>query len=138
MLYYPRSSNLELNWSPNNRYQKMLTEEQMQSECAIWFWNSFPDYRRMLFHVDNNSQNSIVGARKKALGVCKGPSDFILVLREGRVVFIELKTEIGSQSTEQKDFESKVVERGHEYIVIRSVDKFKNFVTRKLINDEPN
>lgn len=112
-----------------------MTEEQLQSQCAIWFWNTFPDYRRMLFHVDNNSYNAIIGARKKSLGVCSGPSDLILVLSLGKVVFIEMKTESGSQSHEQKDFESKVRERGHEYTIIRSFEKFKNYVLQKLTQD---
>lgn len=111
------------------------TEEQMQSEVAIWFWNSFPDYRRMLFHVDNNSYNSIIGARKKALGVCQGPSDFILVLYLGKVNFIEFKTDSGSQTPEQKDFQRKVEERGHEYTIVRSVAKAKNHILHKLTDD---
>lgn len=112
-----------------------MTEEQMQSEVAIWFWNTFPDYRRMLFHVDNNSVNSIVGARKKSLGVCKGPSDFVLVLGKGKVCFIEFKTDIGVQSPEQKDFEQKVIERGHEYKIVRTVEKAKNLILQKLTQD---
>lgn len=113
-----------------------MTEEQLQSQCAIWFWNTFPDYRRMLFHVDNNSQNSIVGARKKALGVCSGPSDFILVLSLGKVVFIEMKTEVGSQSIEQKEFQSKVEARGHEYKIIRNLEGFRRFILYKLTQNE--
>lgn len=112
-----------------------MTEEQMQSAVAIWFWNTFPDYRRMLFHVDNNSQNSIIGARKQALGVCKGPSDFVLILFMGKVCFIEFKTESGSQSPEQKDFQSKVEARGHEYKIVRSVATAQNFILQKLTQD---
>ncbi len=110
-----------------------MTEEQLQSECAIWFWNNIVDERQMLFHVDNNSVNSIVGARKKALGVCKGPSDFVLVLN-GAVDFIEMKLPDGSQSPEQKTFEQKVTERGHRYTIIRSVDQFKSYILKRLMN----
>lgn len=107
-----------------------MTEEQMQSECAIWFWNTFPLERRMLFHVDNNSVNGIVGARKKALGVCSGPSDLVFV--NDKVYFIEMKLPWGVQSEEQKDFERKVSVRGHEYIIIRSVEAFQRFIISKV------
>lgn len=108
-----------------------MTEEQLQSQCALWFWNEIIDERQMLFHVDNNSVNSIVGSRKKALGVCKGPSDFILVL-SGAVDFIEMKIEGGYQSPEQKEFERKVTERGHKYKIIRTLDEFKNYTLRRI------
>lgn len=111
-----------------------MTEEQLQSQCALWFWNEFPEHRRMLFHVDNNSYNAIIGARKKALGVCKGPSDLIFVLGY-RVIFIEMKLPTAYQEPEQKDFQEKVEARGHEYIIIRSFDSFKAFIIKELMKD---
>lgn len=112
-----------------------MTEEQLQSQCTLWFWNEFPTERRMLFHVDNNSYNSIIGAKKRALGVCKGPSDLVLILC-GKVVFIEMKLDSGTQSEEQKDFEEKVKEREHQYVIIRSFEAFKKFVLKKLTENE--
>lgn len=104
-----------------------MTESQMQSECFIWFWNTYPDQRRMLLHVDNNSFNAIEGNRKKAMGVVKGVSDFILIL-PGMVMFIELKLPTGRQSDEQIDFQKKVVGRSHPYTIIRSVNQFKELI----------
>lgn len=113
-----------------------MTEEQLQSECAIWFWNTLFDERQMLFHVDNYSVNSIVGARKKSLGVCKGPSDFILVLH-GATDYIEMKLPEGYQSPEQKTFQEKVEARGHRYVILRTVDTFKNYVMRRIMETNP-
>lgn len=104
-----------------------MTEEKLQSECTTWFWNTYPSWRRMLFHVDNNSYNATIGARKKALGVVQGVSDLILVLN-GNVVFIEMKIPGGLQKPEQKDFETKVVSRNHLYIIIYTVEQFKEFI----------
>lgn len=104
-----------------------MTEEQIQSECFKWFWNEYPSQRRMFFHVDNNSYNAIIGAKKKTLGVVKGVSDCILILNSN-VIFIEFKDETGKQKDEQIDFENKVVERKHLYIIIRSVKQFKEFI----------
>lgn len=102
-------------------------EAKLQSECFKWFWNEYQAYRRMLFHVDNNSWNSIIGAQKKALGVCKGVSDFIFVV-ESSVWFLEAKIEGGTQSVEQEDFMEKVMERGHQYRIFKSFTEFQNII----------
>lgn len=60
------------------------------------------------------------------MGYVKGQSDLILLL-PNRVVFVELKTEIGRQSKEQKIFEAKVRELGFEYCVWRSLEDARNF-----------
>lgn len=105
----------------------MGKEEVLQSKCSLWFWNNYHKHRRMLFHVDNNSFNRIIGANKKALGVVKGVADLILIL-PSHVVFIELKTETGTQSDAQIDFQKKVAERNHLYLVIRSFEEFQSFI----------
>ena len=108
-----------------------MTEAQIQSECVRWFWNTYPEHRRMLFHVDNNSWNAIIGAQKKALGVVKGVSDLVLVL-DGCVMFLEFKDETGVQKVEQEDFECKVKDRGHAYRVFRSVEQFKQIIWQTI------
>jgi len=105
----------------------VILEEMLQSDCTQWFWNTYPSQRRMLFHVDNNSYNAVIGAKKKALGVVKGVSDLIFIV-ENRVIFIEMKTPTGDQSAEQKDFQLKVEARGHEYVIIRTFTQFKSLV----------
>jgi hypothetical protein len=59
-----------------------------------------------------------------------GVSDLIVVLN-GKTIFIELKTEIGIQSQKQKDFESKIKELNQEYYLIRSLEQFKNEIERQ-------
>ena len=108
-----------------------MTETQMHAACFEWFWNTFHDHRRMLFHCDNNSANIIEGNKKKRMGVVKGVSDFVLIL-DGAVVFIELKIATGRQEPEQEDFERKVTERGHNYIIIRSLTQFKSFICQVI------
>jgi hypothetical protein len=99
-------------------------EEILQSKCYVWFHNAYPGLRKMLFHVDNNSWNRIIGAKKKALGVNAGVSDLIFI-SQGCVTFLEAKTESGKQTPEQKEFMNKVTERGHEYIIFRTFEQFK-------------
>ena len=104
-----------------------MTEEQIQNKCILWFDSEYPEHRQMLFHVDNNSWNPIIGAKKKALGVRAGVSDLILIAPR-RVVFIEMKTETGVQKQEQLSFEEKLAKRGQIYIIVRSLEQFKEVI----------
>lgn len=85
----------------------------------------------MLFHVDNNSWNAIVGAKKKALGVVSGPSDLVFI-GHGVILFVEMKTLKGVQSDEQKDFQRKVMERGFKYEIIRTFEQFKLLICNNI------
>lgn len=105
-----------------------MTEEQLQSQCFQWFWNEFPEERRMLFHIDNNSWNEVIGSKKKALGVCAGVSDMIYILPWGKVAFLECKIPGGIQSDLQKDFDQKVTDREHLYLVFFSLEEFKDII----------
>jgi len=89
----------------------------------------------MLFHVDNNSWNATIGARKKALGVVSGVSDFILILFID-VVFIEMKIPGGVQSEDQIKFQKMVEARGHKYQIIYSFEQFKDFIRSQLFKLE--
>jgi len=107
-------------------------EDILQAACVLWFNHTYRfTHNRMLFHVDNNSWNSIVGAKKKALGVVQGPSDLVFV-GDKEVYFIEMKTLKGTQSPEQLDFQLKVEERGHIYIIIRTLEQFKRFICQVI------
>lgn len=110
-----------------------MTEEQLQNQCYLWFHNTFgAPYRQMLFHVDNNSWNRIIGAKKKALGVCAGVSDMIFISFLGRALFLEFKTDVGVLSKEQKEFGDKVTLRGHKWIVIRSFKQFQMIILTEI------
>ncbi len=106
-----------------------MTEEQIQTACVLWFDHDYPEHRQMLFHVDNNSWNMVIGSKKKALGVQAGVSDLILVAHR-RVYFLECKTPIGTQKDKQISFEEKVLKRGHVYIIFRSLEEFKSIIWR--------
>ena len=58
------------------------------------------------------------------LGVYPGISD-LTAIKDGRVVFIEVKTNRGQQSEKQLLFEDGIRTHGGEYIVARSVDDVK-------------
>lgn len=101
-----------------------LSEIQMQSKAFVNLWNARPDLRYRVFAINNNSQNGIKGAMNKAMGVVAGVADMCYLKPEGKVVWIEWKTEIGKQSTEQKEFERLCIQLGHEYVIVRNENEF--------------
>ena len=62
--------------------------------------------------------------RRMPKGSVKGLPDLMVLLDTG-VVFLELKSEKGKLSKEQKEFQSKCKERGIEYYEIRSLDQVR-------------
>lgn len=110
-----------------------MSEHQLQAKCFMWFHNTFHSERGMLHHNNNNSVNRIAGDKMKALGVVPGVADFELILPNGRVAFIEMKTPFGSLSDEQKRFCAMVVQRGHVYLVVRTFEKFQETI-KTLLN----
>lgn len=81
----------------------------------------------MLHYNNNNSLNIIEGNKNKAKGVVAGVSDFEFVGYD-EMWFIELKLPGGQQSMEQRVFESMVIERGHRYKLIYSLEQFKALI----------
>lgn len=108
------------------------TESRLQADICQWFWNTYPNERQMLFHVNNKARNAIEGNKFKAMGVVKGVSDLVLILPRGRVIWIELKTASGSQLPDQAAFQRKVEQRGHTYIIIRSLEEFQALIAQVL------
>lgn len=105
-----------------------MIEEQLQAKCFEWFWNTFEHERQMLFHVDNNSWNEIIGQKKRSLGVCSGVSDLVYIL-PSTVVFIEMKVPGGTQSDTQKEFMLKLINRQINYYIVNSFEGFKKLIT---------
>ena len=65
----------------------------------------------------------------KQLGYVKGQPDLVAVM-DSKVVFIELKTQKGKQSKEQKEVEKEIKKRGVDYIVIRSLEDLQNYLKK--------
>jgi hypothetical protein len=101
------------------------SEEQLQTACFIWHWNNRPAERRRLFHVNQKARNAIEGNRMKAMGVVPGVSDLIYLSPSGPV-FIEMKTDTGTQSKEQREFQALVESLGYQYIISRSLAHFQS------------
>ena len=111
----------------------MNKEDLIQQKCVIWFKNNYQMHGKgLIFAVPNGGTRNIVEAKKlKATGTMPGVSDLIVVL-DSKVLFIELKTDIGKQSDAQKLFETKIINLNHEYILIRNEEEFKKTILSRI------
>ena len=111
----------------------MNTEAKTQQEIVRWFRNNyclkFHDPRCVIFSVPNESRNARENMQKKATGLMAGVSDLIVVL-PGKVLFVEVKTDTGRKSKNQKTFKEIVSNLGFDYFVVRSLEEFKHVVYR--------
>lgn len=108
------------------------SEGKIQSECYIWFHNTYPEHRGRLYAINNNSQNAIKGSFNKAMGVVKGVADMHFIMPKGRIAFLEFKAPGGKQSDAQWKWMKKVESLGHYYCIITSVIDFKAWVEKFL------
>lgn len=113
-------------------------EGKIQAECFAWFWNDYPQYRKLLFHIpnenDRSDSNIIQGAIRKSLGVVAGVSDLILLVPRGLYhgLCIEMKDEKGTQKPAQKEWQTLVEAQGYKYCLCRSLAQFKNVISDYL------
>lgn len=110
----------------------MKTEDKIQQEIVMWYRNTYclkhHNPRNIIFSVPNDSKDAKEQMRKIATGLFSGVSDLI-VIHFGKILFIEIKTEVGKQSDKQKDFENIVLSHNFQYYLIRSLDEFKKMIS---------
>ena len=109
-----------------------MTENLIQQQIVMYFTNNFclkhHDNRAMIFAVPNGgTRNKIEAITMKRTGTLAGVSDLIVVMH-GIIIFVEVKTEFGTLSPRQKDFQNRIESLGYHYIVVRSVEDFKEKV----------
>lgn len=108
------------------------SESYIQSEIVKWFTNNhclktnFP--RWLIFSVPNGGlRNKKEAVRLRSEGLLPGVSDLIVVYNY-ELLYIEVKTDGGTQSKEQKEFQSRVENLGFKYFVVHSLDEFKGIL----------
>ena len=68
----------------------------------------------------------------QGVGSRKGFPD-LTAMKEGRTVYIEVKTETGRQSDYQKEFEQICISHGCRYILARSVKDVQDLLNYKVL-----
>ena len=118
-----------------------MRQEEHRIQCAIvkWFYYAYPQYRGgCLFAVPNGGHRNIQTARSlKAEGVTSGVSDLLLLVpkREYHGLCVEVKTPVGRQSDNQKNWQRIIEAQGYRYEIVRSLDEFAELLRWYL--DEP-
>lgn len=108
------------------------SEGKIQAACVQWLWNTRPETRGLYIHIPNegNRNSKIDGSIRKSLGLTAGaPDTFLFMPRRGyHGLAIEFKTETGVQSEAQKLFQARLEVMGYKYVIIRSLEEFKEII----------
>jgi hypothetical protein len=109
-------------------YQLKQTEAELKQ--GVQDYLQYKQNQGVLYFDRLNSGEAIIetGDSRRRIMLCRpGTADMFLILK-GSLIFLELKTETGKQSPEQKEFEAQVTWHGAEYYVIRSLDELIKLV----------
>jgi hypothetical protein len=112
-------------------------EDILQSDCWKWLWNNHPVTRRCCWHVPNGGKRIIKEAAKfKAMGVLAGVSD-IHFIWASQLYIIELKVGVNHITDAQEQYIRAATKQGAIFYECRSLEKFKEIMTRIIILKEP-
>ena len=112
-----------------------MSESKLQISMVKWFSFFYP--KRFLMAIPNGgNRNPITGAILKAEGVRAGVADLFLMeaVAPFNGLWVEVKIEKGKQSDKQKEFERIATERNYKYIVVRTMDQFRDGINEYLQN----
>ncbi len=95
-------------------------ESKIQREICVWL----QEHGYYFFSCPNeaNGRSAVQQMQQISIGMRAGVADLIVVLPDGKVLFLEVKTPTGKQSDNQIKFQNRVESLGHRYVIVRSVD----------------
>ena len=107
-----------------------MTEDQFQAACFLWAYNTYPQLRKLLFHVPNGGKRNAMEANKmKAMGVTAGIPDLVLYW-QGQLYGFELKVGRNTTSDEQDEAIQRWTEHGAVCYVIREKEVFQSLINK--------
>lgn len=89
-------------------------------------------------YINNNSGTRFYekNGRKYRIKFGRRGSSDIIWIGKDKIIFIELKTEKGKLSEDQKEFGARVEELGHPYIIIRGSDWNAKDIEKMLLRNK--
>lgn len=115
-----------------------MKENKIQSSAVQWFKNNYclkhHKPKCVIFSVPNEAIQKMAWKQIssfKAMGLKAGVSD-VIVLLEGKVLFIEFKAAKGVQKPKQRDFQQAVEALGFDYHICRSLEDFQELVSSNV------
>ena len=86
-------------------------ESTLQTTCVRWFRFQYPNL--VIYAVPNGGSRNVREAQRlKAEGVLAGVADLVVLLPQGKSVYIEMKVKGNRQTDNQKEFQNKAIETG--------------------------
>ena len=109
------------------------SEAAVQQEMVVWFRNNYQRKgvdKGIIFSVPNERAGGFMAMKDLLLtGLLSGVSDLIVVLK-GRVIFVEVKNDVGKQSEKQIKFQQQVENLGFEYHLVRTLESFQKIIVK--------
>ena len=127
----------------------MKQESKIQQEIFIYWHNTHPEtiihsvpngfgftiqeIIPLRFHSAIRKAIAMAVNFSKQTGMIEGISDLIIHLPNGRCVMVEVKNEKNTQSPAQKKIEAKMKAMGSNYILVRSLEDFKERIKKFIL-----
>lgn len=114
-------------------------EDNLQIACVRWFSYAYPRFSSLLHHSPNGGRRNLrEAARFKAMGTKAGFPDLFLAVPRGDMhgLFIEMKSERGRQTPEQRAWQLAAEGQEYRYAICRTIDEFISTVDGYLLNEE--
>lgn len=110
-----------------NRKEEILHQQIAEAWRNTHLPITSPEYQRLICNW-TNSETGKSGNKARTMGVKKGISDWQWMRENGKSCWIELKTDEGTQSVEQRQFEALCRRIGHEYYICRDYYQFWDII----------
>ena len=110
-------------------YQSILNRNKKRKENKIAFGNRKISEKEIQNNIRDYLQLNgwYVIRHQQSMGSLKGLSD-LSAIKDGKTIYIEVKTERGIQSEYQKEFQYNIELHGGTYILARSINDIKKYL----------
>jgi len=109
------------------------TENKIQYEIVTWFSQKYPQYRGLLFEINNDTYSRNHAMRRRAMGMISGVSDLIFIVPgSGKIAGIEIKAEGSNHKKDhiknQLEWGRIIMQAGGFYIMSSHTTVIKTFI----------
>lgn len=109
-----------------------LSEDLLQEACFYWSWNFRPETRRLIWHVPNGKQRTIIEAKQlQAMGVVAGVHDMHFFWMS-RLYIIELKVRANLLTKPQEQYRDAMTQQGAIFYECRSFKEWYEIINSIL------
>ena len=106
-----------------------LQESTLQASCVRWFRYQYPHL--VIYAVPNGGSRNVREAQRlKTEGVLAGVADLVVLLPQGKSLYIEMKVNGNHQTDNQKEFQKKAL--GHIYAVCYTFEEFQQVIENQI------